>query len=210
MSLTMRDIYTALVALPCAVTRGWPQALVPMPAIALTQLDDSQRENGGRTLQVELTLRAGTPEAADSLALAAQAALAPLGLRRTLGRDGAQKDQDAFVKTLRYEAEEPGPQEVPRAVALVISGQTYAASLLQRLRERPLTDLTTLSDPMPRLRAGRPLRGTARVRLAHDAMAAAQAAWQAGQPVALDGDGMLIRAVSIKNSQLELELADTM
>lgn len=206
MSLSMRDIYTALVALPCAVTRGWPQALVPPPAIAITQLDDSLREDGLRRTQVELTLRAATPEAADALAGQVEQAIGPLGLRRSLCRDGAQKDRDAFVKTLRYEAVEPGPQKV----SLVMGGQAYAACLLHRLRERPLTDLTTLCDPMPRLRAGRPLRGTARVLLPCNAMTAAQVAWQAGQSITLDGSSMLIRALTIKNSQLELELADTM
>ena len=68
MSPSMRDLYTALSALPCAVTRGWPQALVPPPAIAITQLDDSLRKDGLRRTQVELTLRAATPEAADALA----------------------------------------------------------------------------------------------------------------------------------------------
>ena len=209
MSPSMRDLYTALSALPCAVTRGWPQALVPPPAIAITQLDDSLREDGLRRTQVELTLRAATPEAADALAGQVDQAIGPLGLRRSLCRDGAEKDRDTFVKTLRYDSLMPGPQAVPQAFTLTLGGQPHAARLLHRQRQRPMADMTTLGDAVPRLRAGVPLRGTATVRLDAASLAAAQAAFAAGQPVTLGDDPMLIHTLTIKNSQLELELADT-
>ena len=132
MSPSMRDLYTALSALPCAVTRGWPQALVPPPAIAITQLDDSLREDGLQRTQVELTLRAATPEAADALAGQVDQAIGPLGLRRSLCRDGAEKDRDTFVKTLRYDSLMPGPQAVPQEYTLTLGGQPHAARLLHR------------------------------------------------------------------------------
>jgi len=209
MSPSMRDLYTALSALPCAVTRGWPQALVPPPAIAITQLDDSLREDGLRRTQVELTLRAATPEAADALAGQVDQAIGPLGLRRSLCRDGAEMDRDTFVKTLRYDSLMPGPQAVPQAFTLTLGGQPHAARLLHRQRQRPLADMTTLGDAVHHLRAGAPLRGTAKVLLNAASLTAAQVAFAAGQPVTLGDDPMLIHTLTIKNSQLELELADT-
>ncbi len=34
--ITLREIYQALSQLDCAVTRGWPQAMLPLPAIAFS------------------------------------------------------------------------------------------------------------------------------------------------------------------------------
>ena len=74
--ITLREIYQALSALDCAVTRGWPQAMIPLPAIAFSGCEDSVGEDGSRRFQVELKARAASPEGAD--ALAAGAAEAPV------------------------------------------------------------------------------------------------------------------------------------
>ena len=53
--ITLREIYQALSALDCAVTRGWPQAMIPLPAIAFSGCEDSVGEDGSRRFQVLVT-----------------------------------------------------------------------------------------------------------------------------------------------------------
>ena len=87
MSLYMRGIYLALQGPDCAVTRGWPQALIPLPAIAISSFTDSLDEAGQRRFAVDLPLRAATPEGADSLAQETEEALsaAPMEIDIQLG-----------------------------------------------------------------------------------------------------------------------------
>ena len=158
--ITLRDIYQALSALDCAVTRGWPQAMIPLPAIAFSGCEDSVGEDGSRRFQVELKARAASPEGADALAAGADGILTSLGLRRTLMKDGAEKDSDTFLKTLRYEMREgPGTGETLEVTA---GGQAFMAipilrrakvdrSACPNLRKIPHTPQQPLSVVSPLL-----------------------------------------------------------
>lgn len=96
----MHALYQALKGLPCALSRAWPQAAQPLPAISFSLLDFSAGEGGPDSASIRLSLRAALPEEADALADQAVAALAPLGLRLTSARDEAEKDTGVFLKNL--------------------------------------------------------------------------------------------------------------
>ena len=70
MTELLRQVYNALLPLPVQMTRAWPQMVVPLPSIALSEMDNSQRADGGTLAAVQIDLRASAPEEADALATA--------------------------------------------------------------------------------------------------------------------------------------------
>ena len=206
MSLTMRDIYLALQGLDCAVTRGWPQALIPLPAIAISGFMDSLDERGERRFAVDLTLRAPSPEGADSLALEVEEALAPLHLRRSGSKDGAEKDRDSFTKALRYEKREPPADASSMEITLTIDEASYTARLISMSSRRRLTDISRVDDRAPRLMAAGEEYSRLKVRLPGALFNGLQAHYALGEAVLAMGKTALIESCSLMDGETELTL----
>ena len=96
----MQAVYRALADLPCAVSRAWPQAPQPLPALSFSLAGLKRGQGGLDQADIRLAIRAVLPEEADELMEQAVAALAPLGLWLTAARDEAEADSGAFLKTL--------------------------------------------------------------------------------------------------------------
>ena len=202
--ITLREIYQALSALDCAVTRGWPQAMIPLPAIAFSGCEDSIGEDGSRRFQVELKARAASPEGADALAAGADGILTSLGLRRTGMKDGAEKDSDAFLKTLRYELREsPGTGET---LELVIGGQIYTASPILRRAKRAILDLRTLADAHARPYPGPAEAERLSLRLTTEAREAVTASFRAGETITVNSEAALIEGYELDSGGLRLDV----
>lgn len=202
--ITLREIYQALSQLDCAVTRGWPQAMIPLPAIAFSGCEDSVGEDGSRRFQVELKARAASPEGADALAAGADGILSSLGLRRTSMKDGAEKDSDTFTKTLRYELREgPGTGET---LELVIGGQTYTAIPILRRAKRAMLDLRTLADAHARPYPGPAEAERISLTLSTDAQGAVTAAFRAGETVTVNGEEALIEGYELDAGGIRLDV----
>ncbi len=198
------DVYQALRTLDCALTRGWPQAKVPLPAIAFCGCEDSLGEDGTRRFGVELTVRAASPEGADALAGEAQAALAGLGLRRSYMKDGAEKDRDTYIKLLRYELREsPSPTQ---SLHIEVGGQLFSASLLYRRGSRALHELHVLDEAAPRLHLGPMEAGRLVLMLPGEALGPVVAAFEGGQVVWAAGQGALVEAFELQETGLKLSL----
>jgi len=210
MSLTMRGIYEALQELDCAVTRGWPQALIPLPAIAISGCMDSLEESGDRRFAVDLTLRAASPEGADRLAAEAQMALSPLGLRRSGSKDGAEKDKDCFTKTLRYEAREAPADAAGMDMDLTIGGRVYTARIISISCRRKLADITALNDEHPRLTAAMEDYHRLKLRLPGSALSDVQALYESGEPLMVMGRKALIEGYTLSEGRVELNLTNTL
>ena len=205
--ITLREIYQALSALDCAVTRGWPQAMIPLPAIAFSGCEDSVGEDGSRRFQVELKARAASPEGADALAAGADGILSSLGLRRTSMKDGAERDSDTFVKSLRYEMREsPGTGE---ALELVIGGQTYTSIPILRRAKRTMLDLRTLADAHARPHPGPAEAERLSLRLGIEAREAVTAAFRAGETVMVGNEPALIEGYELDSGGLRLDVCLT-
>ena len=141
MNALIAQAYAALRPLPAALTRGFPQAVVPLPSITLEQKEDRFDSAGERLQALQLTLRAQSPEAADELSALVQAALAPLQLRRAFCRDGAEPGSGAYLKHMLYELRQPANL----TGQLSIGGITHQALLLRWQRGWPsASDLKSL------------------------------------------------------------------
>lgn len=202
--MDLREIYRALRALDCAVTRGWPQALVPLPSISFSGCEDSELPDGSRKFIAELTARAASPEGADALAQQAGEIMAGLGLRRTRMKDGAEKDSDTFTKLLRYELREWSvPGEAPEAV---IGGRAYRARLVSKTGERAIRILSTLADPAARPCPGPISPERMSLRLNPEACEDALAAFRGGEAVTVGGEEALIEGYLLDDGGLRLDL----
>ena len=202
--ITLREIYQALSQLDCAVTRGWPQAMIPLPAIAFSGCEDSVGEDGSRRFQVELKARAASPEGADALAAGADGILSSLGLRRTYMKDGAEKDSDTFTKTLRYEMREsPGTGET---LELTAGGQTFAAIPILRRAKRTMLDLRTLDDAHARPHPGPAEAERLSLRLPTGAQGAVTAAFRAGETVTVGHEPALIEGYELDAGGIKLDV----
>lgn len=210
MSLDIKAVYQALDALDCAVTRGWPQALIPLPAIAISGCTDSLDEEGERRFAVDLCLRAASPEWADALAAQAQAALMPLGLLRTQSKDGADKTSDSFTKTLRYEIKEAAPDAADTRLALTLGGRAWPAQIISRTCRRRLHDITRLTDTGQRLLPAGEEYSRLKLRLPGSALTAAQAQYDAGEALPLLGRNALIEGLTLNEGRLELSLCHSL
>lgn len=202
--ISLREIYQALSALDCAVTRGWPQAMIPLPAIAFSGCEDSLTPDGGRLFQVELKARAASPEGADALAAGADGILTSLGLRRTGMKDGAEKDSDTFTKTLRYELREsPGIGETLEVTA---GGQTYTASPILRRAKRTMLDLRTLADTHARPHPGPAEAERLSLTLGIEAWETVITAFRSGEAVTVGGEAALIEGYELDAGGLRLDV----
>ncbi|MHC1787050.1 MAG: hypothetical protein AB9880_08330 [Christensenellales bacterium] len=161
----LQQAYAALLPLPAALTRGWPQAIVPLPSITLEGKDDRLEKDGERVQSLQVSLRAALPEEADQLAALVEGALQALDLRRTGCRDGAEKDSGAFLKLMGYELRSPAVEELPQAAGLLVSGQYFDARILLWEREMAVLDLRSLADAAPRLESLGLSRGSLLLRL---------------------------------------------
>ena len=202
--ITLREIYQALSALDCAVTRGWPQAMIPLPAIAFSGCEDSIGEDGSRRFQVELKARAASPEGADALAAGADGILVSLGLRRTSMKDGAEKDSDAFTKTLRYEMRE-GPG-IGETLELTAGGQAFMAIPTLRRAKRAMLDLRTLADDHARPHPGPAEAERLSLRLVPEAQSVVTAAFRAGETITVNGEPALIEGYELDAGGLRLDV----
>ena len=202
--ITLRDIYQALSVLDCAVTRGWPQAMIPLPAIAFSGCEDSVGEDGNRRFQVELKARAASPEGADALAAGADGILVSLGLRRTSMKDGAERDSDAFTKTLRYELREgPGTGEV---LEVTTGGQAFMAIPILRRAKRAMLDLRTLDDAHARPHPGPAEAERLSLRLGIEARETVTAAFRAGETITVGNEPALIEGYELDAGGLRLDV----
>ena len=202
--ISLREIYQALSQLDCAVTRGWPQAMIPLPAIAFSGCEDSIGEDGSRRFQVELKARAASPEGADALAAGADGILSSLGLRRTSIKDGVERDSDTFVKTLRYEMREgPGTGETLEVTA---GGQTFAAMPILRRAKRAMLDLRTLADAHACPHPGPAEAERLSLRLAPEAQSVVTAAFRAGETITVNGEPALIEGYELDAGGLRLDV----
>lgn len=205
MSALVQEAFQALQGTQATITRGWPQALVPLPSVSLSLSEDSIREAGCRLQLLELALRGSSPEAADALAEAVETALLPLNLRRTLCRDGAEKDRGSFLKLLRYERRLPACPPLQ----LLLQGQAFAAELLGRRRERRLLPAGGLSDGLPTLKPGPWTSATLRLRLPREALAPLEQAFAGGSRLTVEGQSAMISGYSLKGGHLEVDLCES-
>ena len=202
--ITLREIYQALSQLDCAVTRGWPQAMIPLPAIAFSGCEDSIGEDGSRRFRVELKARAASPEGADALAAGADGILTSLGLRRTSMKDGAEKDSDAFTKTLRYELREsPG---IGETLELTAGGQAFMAIPILRRAKRAMLDLRTLADAHARPHPGPVEAERLSLTLGIEAREAVTAAFRAGETITVGNEPALIEGYELDAGGLRLDV----
>lgn len=201
--ISLREIYQALSALDCAVTRGWPQAMIPLPSIAFSGCEDSLSPDGSRRFAVELKARAASPEGADALAADADGILTTLGLRRTLMKDGAEKDSDAFTKMMRYELlENPA---IGEPVELSAGGQVYPAGIGKRRAKRAMIDLRMLADARARPHPGPAEAERLSLVLKSDALEAVSAAFYAGETVRVNGEAALIESYELDAGGIRLD-----
>lgn len=202
--MELKEIYQALSGLDCAVTRGWPQALVPLPSLAFSGCEDSLSPDGTRRFSVEILARAASPEGADTLAGGVCDVMAALGLRRVYMKDGAEKDRDTFTKLMRFELLSGGP--MGESLTLDFGERSYAGRVCSRAGERRLHDLRTLSET-----AARPAPGPAgpqllSLLLPREALADVLAAFERGQPLGAGGERLLPLGYELGEKGLRMDL----
>lgn len=207
MNALLSAAHAALRPLPAALTRGFPQAIVPLPSITLELREDRVERDGERLEALQLTLRAASPEAADQLSALADQALEPLGLRRAGCRDGAEPGSGAYLKLMAYERR----GDAAPGCTLSMAGQAHAARLLSWERQRQTEDPRGLYCGPPR-----PVdRGLQRGTLTLSLPAAALGALMAGGPAALALPGapplaLTMTGFRLKNGQLEAGFDETL
>ena len=158
MNALMVRVYQALLPLPCAVTRLWPQTLVPIPSVAFGVAVAAPGERGTRC-QLLLEARALTPEAAGTLAASARDRLVPLGFELAGWHDEEVRDSGCFAVALRMAGE-----FLPDGAPVPLPGITFNGTPVGGLRtltpptkERLFTDTTQPNDPV-RTYAPQPLQ----------------------------------------------------
>lgn len=148
MNALLLAAHAALSSLPAALTRGFPQAIVPLPSITLELKEDRLDKDGERLQALQLSLRAQSPEAADQLSALVDQALEPLQLRRAACRDGAEPGSGAYLKLMAYELREgPAPPGT-----LTMNNHDHAARLLSWERTRQTEDARGLYGGPPRMK----------------------------------------------------------
>ncbi len=155
MTALLQRVYAALSTLPCAVTRLWPQALVPLPSVAFGIASAAGESSGTRcTLRAEV--RAQAPEAADTLAASALERLTALGFALNNWRDGEAADSGCFTVTLDLGGLfSPDGLPVPPAQVQVAQGLSAApvGGILRAeplVMQRDMADITQAADPVRR------------------------------------------------------------
>lgn len=209
MKQILMDCYQALQAVPAVVTRGWPQAELPLPHIQLSLMEDRLLDSGERMQSLGLRLRAASPEAADDLAEAVDAALQGQGLGRRGCLDGVEHDRGSFLKIMRFDRLLP-PEGLP-AILVSLNGHQYAAKLLGYLRQRAIHQGAGLwggqLQPLP----GQALRAELRLQLPLAALANLEAAWQSGAAISYTNNGQTaqaqLSAYSLADGLLDAQLS---
>lgn len=149
-------VYQALAALPCAVTRAWPQTLVPLPSIAFCVASARTVKPGVTQCGLRLEVRANTPEAADTLAASARGYMEALGFSLDDWRDGEATQSGCYTVTLLMGGcVDPDGLPAPAAQVLVtgsgpavpVGGITHVEPHLQ---ERLMDDVTQAADSVRR------------------------------------------------------------
>lgn len=149
-------IYNALATLPCAVTRSWPQTLVPLPAIAFGVASAKTVREGVTQCTVRLEARAGTPEAADTLAASALGRMTALGFALLEWKDTEVPDGSCFMVTLHVSGAfgaDGTPAPVPEVWVSAGGAPVPLGGILTvepLTRERGMNDVTQPSDPVRR------------------------------------------------------------
>jgi len=176
MNALIRQVYEALLPLNIAVTRGFPQAIVPLPSITIEEKDNRLEREGEQVQALQLSIRAASPEQADALAVQADAILAGLLLRRVSCKDSAEKDSGTYLKVMGYERRWAPEAAEPLPATLVIGAQQIAATLIAWEREAALLNVSSLADTLPRLVGEHLGKAALTLRLPIQALDALQAA----------------------------------
>ncbi len=188
----MHAVYQALGALPCGISRAWPQAAQPLPALTFSLTDWQGGSDGTARAQLKVSLRTALPEEADDLAHQAMAALDALGLRLAAARDEAEADSGAFLKNLVFEGtlQDGLPQHL--AFSVMDSDAWVAVAGLVETAftpgERAYRDIGPLSREKPVYAAGGITPAALKVTVLADALDPGQQAisraFRAGTPIA--------------------------
>lgn len=147
------QVYRALTALPCAVSRAWPQQPQPLPALSFSMLDYRAGERGLDRVTIRLSIRAALPEEADALAEQAAAALLALGLSLDTARDEAEADGGAFLKNLNFSGQALEGALVSLSLQLLVQGAWLPLAGLRQVSFTPARqeylDIRALSAETP-------------------------------------------------------------
>ncbi len=213
MNALIGQVYQALLPLQVAVTRGFPQAIVPLPSISIEEKDNRVERDGEQVQALQVSIRAASPEQADDLCAQADAVLSAMGLRRAACRDGAEKDSGSYLKATAYERRlAAGAAEAPEAM-LQLGTQQFEAALVSWEREAALVDARSLGDRMPRLAGERLGKATLTLRLDVRALAAVREAPGQAAQVTLGTTAPLtcmLRGFRLRGGTLEVSLDETL
>lgn len=212
MNALIKQVYEALLPLQIAVTRGFPQAIVPLPSITVEEKDNRVEREGEQVQVLQLAIRAASPEQADGLAVQADTILTALQLRRTLCKDAAERDSGAYVKVMAYERRWAAEAMEPLMAMLTLGTQQYEATLIAWEREAALIDARTLDDALPRLVGGHLGKATLTLRVGVQALEAIQAAMGETAQVTLGALAPLtaaLRGFRLRGGALEVTLDET-
>lgn len=150
----MAAVYRALLPLPCALSRAWPQSAQPLPAVSFLLSDWQAGDAGPDRVHIRLSLRAALPEETDALSEQAAAALMPLGLRLLSARDEAEADTGVFLKTMAFEGLAMGGSFLAPALEVNSGAAWVQAAGLTSARFEParraFRDIRALSDAAAR------------------------------------------------------------
>ena len=213
MNALIGQVYEALLPLQIAVTRGFPQAIVPLPSITIEEKDNRLEREGEQVQALQLAIRAASPEQADSLAVQADAILTALQMRRTLCKDAAERDSGAYVKVMVYERRRAAEAAEPLLATLTLGTQQYEAGLISWERETVLIDARSLDDALPRLVGGHLGKATLTLRLSVQALGAIQTVLGQTMQVTLGALAPLtvaLRGFRLRGGTLEVTLDETL
>ena len=119
-------------------------------------------------------------------------------------KDGAEKDRDTFVKTLRYEMRE-GPG-IGEPVEVTAGGQAFAAIPILRRARRTMLDLRTLDDAHPRPPPGPAEAERLSLRLGIESQEMVTAAFRAGETITVNGEAALIEGYELDSGGIKLDV----
>lgn len=213
MNALIKTVYEALAPLQIAVTRGFPQAIVPLPSITIEEKDNRLEREGEQVQALQICIRAASPEQADSLAVQADAILTALQLRRMGCKDAAEKDSGAYVKVMAYERRQAAEAMAPLAATLTLGTQQYEATLISWERETTLIDARSLDDALPRLVGSHMGKAALTLHLGGQALEAIQAALGQTVQVTLGTLSPLtaaLRGFRLRGGTLEVTLDETL
>ena len=119
-------------------------------------------------------------------------------------KDGAEKDSDTFLKTLRYEMRE-GPG-IGETLELTAGGQAFMAIPILRRARRTMLDLRTLDDAHARPHPGPAEAERLSLRLGIESQEMVTAAFQAGETITVGNEPALIEGYELDAGGLRLDV----